>query len=95
VIAPTPDPDTGNVGGSQINGRFELEMQCIRVDMWSDSIPFALKSLKRWVAWRVLPPKKAGDKFGKRPVNPHSGKPASTTNEATWGTFDEAVARMQ
>jgi hypothetical protein len=65
------------------------------VKLSPESVPATLRGMKRWVAWRVLPPKKAGDKFGKRPVNPHSGKPASTTDEATWGTFDEAVARMQ
>ncbi|HEX3640529.1 MAG TPA: hypothetical protein VHV10_04510 [Ktedonobacteraceae bacterium] len=31
----------------------------------------------------------------KPPFNPHNGKPASTDDSATWGTFDQALARYE
>lgn len=47
----------------------------------------------QWVAWRLTPPKKPGAKPGKVPINPHTGRKASTTDPATWGTFEQARAR--
>lgn len=54
----------------------ELEMQKFR-----DNVPRELRDLKQWVARR-----------GKLPVNPMTGKLASATDPATWGTFDTALA---
>ncbi len=55
-------------------------------------IPPELRALPRWVAWRIVPPKEPGGKFGKQPINPRSGQLASSTDPATWGTFDESIA---
>lgn len=55
-------------------------------------IPDELKSLARWVCWSYRRPKK---KWTKPPINARTGKPASTTDSATWSTFVEAVAGMK
>ncbi|HRQ73989.1 MAG TPA: phage/plasmid primase, P4 family [Phycisphaerales bacterium] len=52
-------------------------------------VPEALREPPQWVAWRY---EERNSKPTKVPVNPHTGKRASSTNPLTWGTFDEAVA---
>ncbi len=47
-----------------------------------DHIPAELRALAQWVT--------AGQ--DKMPLDPNTGKPASVTDPATWGTFDQAVA---
>lgn len=49
------------------------------------NIPEELKSLDQWVCRTNQ----------KRPIDPHTGKPAATTNASTWGTFKEASAYNQ
>lgn len=61
----------------------------------ASGVPRELRDLANWVAWRLMPPKKPGDKFGKVPVNPATGGNASSTKAETWGTFDSALDRMQ
>jgi len=61
----------------------------------ADSIPEWLKSAPRWVAWRYKwkpPENKAVGKWDKPPLNAKTGKAASSTDPATWSTFDEAMA---
>ncbi len=53
-----------------------------------DRIPDELKPLKNWVVWKYLPPKSIGGKWRKVPFQ-SNGTPASTTDPATWSTFDE------
>lgn len=50
----------------------------------------ALKQMPAWVCWK----KKTRDngKISKLPVNPFTGADASTSDSATWGTYEEAVA---
>lgn len=63
---------------------------------WTDAlvhIPQALRDTAQWVSWRRTPPPKPGAKFGKIPINPATGANASSTDPASWGTFDAAVAR--
>lgn len=48
-----------------------------------DNIPAELRALRQWVAADA----------DKRPINPHTGQPASVTDPSTWGTLAEAVAR--
>ncbi len=48
-------------------------------------IPPQLRARKAWICWR------RDNKGGKIPVNPHTGKAASTTNPATWGAFEDAL----
>jgi hypothetical protein len=57
----------------------------IRVPLDVDGVPGALKSIAQWVGWRIKAPDKPGGKVGKVPVNPHTGRDASTTNPASWG----------
>lgn len=61
-----------------------------------DRIPPSLKPLPRWVGWRWTynQNKPSGHHQGwdKPPLNPHTGKLASTANPATWSTYQEAVS---
>lgn len=49
-----------------------------------------LALVKQWVVWRLEPPLEGKDKPRKVPYNARDGKPASTTDQRTWATFDEA-----
>jgi primase-polymerase (primpol)-like protein len=51
------------------------------------NIPDELKSLPQWVCWRKA---ERDGKTTKLPVNPHTGKLASTTDSSTWTTCTEA-----
>lgn len=51
-----------------------------------------LRKLPHWVAFDYTAPKKLGGKYGKVPIEPHTGRKASTTNFATWGTCAQALA---
>ena len=46
----------------------------------------------QWIVWKYLPPLPGSDKPRKVPFCPATGKPASTTDPATWGTFDAALS---
>jgi primase-polymerase (primpol)-like protein len=52
-----------------------------------DNMPAELKSLRNWVAWKYLPPKREGGKWRKAPFQPN-GRAASTTDRSTWNSFD-------
>ena len=58
-----------------------------------DSMPAELKEFRHWVTWKQV--RREGKKPGRAPVNPATGKTASVTEAATWGSYDEAVAAMQ
>jgi hypothetical protein len=47
-----------------------------------------LKARRQWVAWRYL---ERDGNLTKPPVNPHNGYPASHSDPATWGTYEEAT----
>ena len=49
-----------------------------------------LKSLRQWVAYRLVWNEKKG-KADIRPINPHDGTGAKANDPATWGTYDEAM----
>jgi hypothetical protein len=55
--------------------------------------PLSLELQPQWVAWQQTPSRKPGGKAGKVPINPHTGRRASTTDPATWGSYEEAGAR--
>jgi putative DNA primase/helicase len=58
-----------------------------------ESIPYELKLLKQWVAWRYeWDPK--DERWKKVPKNPRTGNNASTKRNSTWGTADQAYKRM-
>lgn len=64
------------------------------VSLREGDIPPELRKLAQWVCWQAGPPDERG-KFDKVPVDVHSGRLASTTDPATWSTFDEALAYYQ
>jgi primase-polymerase (primpol)-like protein len=57
-------------------------------------IPKALQALDQWVVWRSES-RDNQPKPAKRPLNPKTGKPASVSNPATWGSFIDALAALQ
>jgi hypothetical protein len=64
------------------------------IEVLRANIPLELQKRAQWVVWKYII-RRAGEKPTKVPFSPHTGKAASTTNSATWGTFDEALACMQ
>lgn len=56
-------------------------------------IPACLKEGRKHVAWKWKLDDKG--KPTKPPICPHTGRLADSTGPSTWGTFDEALARMQ
>jgi len=52
-------------------------------------VPEALREWPQWVCWKYIT---RGGKQTKCPVNPRDGGRASSTDPATWTTFEEAVA---
>ncbi len=58
----------------------------------AENVPEELKALHRWVAWRY---RRRQGQWAKVPVCPASGKAASTTDPATWGTFEQALGRYR
>jgi hypothetical protein len=53
----------------------------------ADCIPIELRTLPNWVCWRWA---MRDGKYTKPPVDPHTGGDGSSTNPATWTTFDRA-----
>jgi hypothetical protein len=51
-------------------------------------IPQELRDLPQWVNWRL---EDRGGKPTKIPINPHTGKPASSTDPKSWADFAAAV----
>jgi len=47
-------------------------------------------AIRQWVAWKAVPNPKKG-KPDKIPLNPLTGRGASSTDSSTWGTFWNAV----
>jgi hypothetical protein len=62
---------------------------------FAGELPTALAQLRDeplWVAWDYC---WKGGRWTKPPFNPRTGRYASISDPATWGTFDEALAGMQ
>jgi len=53
----------------------------------ASEIPGSLCEYDQWVCWRE---QTRGEKQTKVPVNPHTGRFASATDEETWGSFETA-----
>src|SRR5262249_10917936 len=62
-----------------------------------EAIPSALRELSQWVCWRFeWRQKKLGEgKWTKVPINPKSGRRASTTDLTTWSSFPPALVFYQ
>ncbi|MDA1010792.1 MAG: phage/plasmid primase, P4 family, partial [Chloroflexi bacterium] len=57
----------------------------------AESIPTELRSLRQWVGWRLVEVP-GRTKPTKQPLNPANGELASSTDPATWSTFEDALA---
>ncbi|MCK6486642.1 MAG: phage/plasmid primase, P4 family [Phycisphaerae bacterium] len=55
-------------------------------------VPSCLRERRQWVCWRFIV---RGGKTTKCPICPNGVGEASSTDPATWGTFDQAVAACQ
>ena len=53
-----------------------------------EKIPLEMRSFPQWICYRQE--HRGGDKLTKVPYCPHFGKMASSTNPATWTTFEQA-----
>ncbi len=59
------------------------------------SVPDELKRRRQWVGWKQTSDADPAKKLRKVPINPFTGKPASTTDLMSWGGFDEAIAAVE
>jgi putative DNA primase/helicase len=57
------------------------------------AIPPELRDRAQWVAWK-LTRRKQDKKPTKLPFDPATGRMASSTDPATWGTLEQALARV-
>jgi putative DNA primase/helicase len=57
------------------------------------NFPLELMRREQWVAATITPDPARPGKTDKRPVNPVTGGPASTTDPQTWGTYAQACSR--
>lgn len=55
-----------------------------------ETLPIAARP--QWLLWRL---EKRGDKTTKVPYSPKSGKPASSTDSSTWGTFEDVRSHYE
>jgi putative DNA primase/helicase len=55
------------------------------------AIPAELKALARWVNWQFV---ERDGKPTKEPINPQTGNLASCSDPDTWGTYSDALARL-
>jgi primase-polymerase (primpol)-like protein len=62
----------------------------VRVAVSPESIDKAFKEFDHWVCWRAVP-KEDGEGFDKIPLDPKTGKRASTTDSRTWNSFPEVL----
>ncbi|WP_142859850.1 phage NrS-1 polymerase family protein [Salinigranum halophilum] len=56
-------------------------------ELTTDDLPAALLDYDQWVCWQT---EERDDKQTKIPINPTSGRYASTTDSTTWAAFEEA-----
>jgi len=59
------------------------------LDLIRLNTPACLRGLRQWVCWRYE--NEPGGRFRKVPCDPRTGRPASSTDPVTWGTFEQAV----
>ena len=55
-----------------------------------NNIPKELTKLKQWCVFKIQPPRKEGQHKGKIPINPITGKGASSNDSTTWCSFETA-----
>lgn len=59
------------------------------------SVPQELKLRPQWVAYALIANDDSIGRPKKVPINPHTGKPASTTDLMSWGGFDDAITAVE
>lgn len=59
------------------------------LDLIRRNTPACLRGLRQWVCWRYE--SEPGGRYRKVPCDPKTGRPASSTDPATWSTFEEAL----
>ncbi len=59
----------------------------------SNPIPLELRSCAPWLAWKSVP-NPDGKKPRKLPIDPRTGKTASSTDPSTWADYDTAVSAV-
>jgi hypothetical protein len=89
-----PNPDQGGNGRPNPPPRTKADIESAAerpraLSVNPDGIPFELKERRQWVGWQYNRP---GDRWTELPINPKDGRPASSTDPATWSAFDEALA---
>lgn len=62
------------------------------VQRLAGSVPACLRERAQWVCWEYV---ERDGRWTKCPISPTKGGRASSTDAATWGTFDQAVAACQ
>jgi hypothetical protein len=73
------------------NGKAEIEAAADkprRLPVKPGGIPDELKRLEQWVCWDD---RRRDEKWTKVPLDPKTGRAASSTDPATWGTFEVAL----
>lgn len=89
------NPLAGDQGATKNSGGGEAATNCVQnnrtlpADCQACPIP-ELAEYPQWTAWNWGKPDPKTGKRGKLPINPHTGKAASSTDPATWGTFEQA-----
>lgn len=65
-----------------------------KAELWArlNNVPAELRSRRQWVGYRLISSRTRPGKSDKIPVDPHTGANASTSDPATWATFEEALA---
>src|SRR4051812_48536761 len=81
-----PTPHGGRTTGSRMLAA-RTEERPVSPNLLIDAIPEELKALARWVGWMY---QLRDAKWAKTPVSCHTGRAASVTDPASWGTFEEA-----
>jgi hypothetical protein len=73
-------------GGYSVSGNRDAAIRLLE-----QNVPAELRALHQWVAWKLEPPLRQGDKWRKVPYSPTTGTRASTTDPTDYGAFDEAL----
>ncbi len=60
-----------------------------RMEVVDDAVPASLKALPRWVGWSW---RWRGEKWDKPPLRIDNNRPAKSNDQATWTTYDAALA---
>ena len=87
-----PEPGATSFGTRIMGWKAAVEQAKSRpnaLPVLADNIPRELQERPQWVAWKY---ERRQEKWTKLPLDPRTGRFASSTNPATWGSFAEALA---